>query len=151
MLSISSNIQQVLGPLLAQIEFLTKTDVMRSAALGLLPVVHDRIHVEGKAADDSLISETGYSSSYLKYTRKKNNRTTENKVILSLTRQMENDFSVVSNEAGEFGLGFKNIENFKKAQYCETTYDKKIYGLTESERELAVNIVKQTIADALHQ
>lgn len=67
------------------------------------------------------------------------NRTGDTKVIASLTRQVENDFSVIASGKG-YGLGYNNNENFKKAGYVEATYKKNIFKLTEDEKEL----VKQT-------
>ena len=115
-------------------------DMLRAVSLSMLPVVHDRIHVEGKAADGSRIGT--YSKSYLKYTRPKFNRSTDPKVILSLTRQMENDFSVVA-ASGKYGLGFKNDLHFDKATWLEGTYSKKIYGLTGGERDLAITAAQE--------
>lgn len=115
-------------------------DLLRAVSLSMLPVVHDRIHVAGQAADGSPIGT--YSPSYLKYTRPKNNRGSDPKVILSLTRQMESDFSVVA-DLGKYGLGFKNDLNFDKATWAELTYKKKIYALTTGERDIAIEAAQQ--------
>lgn len=115
-------------------------DFLRAVAVSMLPVVHDRIHVSGLAADGSQIGT--YSKNYLKYTRPKNNRNADPKVILSLTRQMENDFSVVA-DGNRYGLGFKNDLNFDKATWAEETYKKKIYGLTQTEKDTAVEVGNQ--------
>jgi len=65
------------------------------------------------------------------------NRTTDTKVVLSLTRQMENDLNVVPSGNG-YGIGYLNPDNFKKAVWCEATYNKKILTkLTKEEIELA--------------
>lgn len=65
------------------------------------------------------------------------NRTTDTKVILSLTRQMENDLSVIPTGNG-YGIGYLNPENLKKAMFCEANYDKKILSkLTKEEVQLA--------------
>lgn len=69
--------------------------------------------------------------------RQKYNRSGDTMVILSLTRQMENDMSVVPTGKG-YGIGYLNPDNLKKARYCETTYKKKILTkLTTGELELA--------------
>lgn len=67
------------------------------------------------------------------------NRTADSKVILSLTRQMESDFSVQATEKG-YGLGFNNSLNFDKSQWVEATYKKPIYPLTSSEKEQVIEI-----------
>lgn len=69
------------------------------------------------------------------------NRTADTKVVLSLTRQMENDFSIVA-VGKSYGLGFKNSLNYDKSIWCEETYNKAIYKLTLAEKELAVNTAK---------
>ncbi len=52
-----------------------------------------RIHKDGLAADGNAIGS--YSSGYLNY-RKNNKRGGDTKIIVSLTRQLENDRSVLS-------------------------------------------------------
>lgn len=73
------------------------------------------------------------------------NRGDSTKVILSLTTQMENDFSVIATDDG-YGLGYNNKHNYDKAIWCEETYGKKILTqLTDQELEL----VEQTANDFL--
>jgi hypothetical protein len=70
--------------------------------------------------------------------RKVYNRTTDTKVVASLTRQMENDLNVVESGNG-YGIGYLNPDNRKKADYVEATYKKKILTkLTTVEKELAI-------------
>lgn len=64
------------------------------------------------------------------------NRTAETKVILSLTRQQESDWSVVEVK-NQYGIGYKNPLNFQKSQWEEETYKKKIFDLTTEEQALA--------------
>jgi hypothetical protein len=68
--------------------------------------------------------------------RPRYNRTGDTKVVLSLTRQMENDLSVLPSGSG-YGIGYNNPDNFKKSQYNEATYEKKIWNLTADEKALA--------------
>lgn len=69
--------------------------------------------------------------------RPRYNRTSDTKVILSLTRQMENDMSVVATGKG-YGIGYNNPDNLKKARWNEATYKKKILTkLTKEEIALA--------------
>lgn len=72
------------------------------------------------------------------------NRTSDTKVVASLTRQMENDFKVVATDKG-YGLGYSNDENFNKSQYVEATYKESIFDLTEEEAEKAVGIAGELI------
>jgi hypothetical protein len=69
--------------------------------------------------------------------RPNHHRTADTKVILSLTKQMENDLSVIDTETG-YGIGYLNPLNYKKALWCEDTYKKPILTkLTAGEEELA--------------
>lgn len=69
------------------------------------------------------------------------NRTADTKVILSLTRQMENDWSLVEG-TDDYGLGFKSPTNYQKSIWCEETYKKPIYQLTQQEKEIVSNVAK---------
>jgi len=79
------------------------------------------------------------------------NRTNDTRVVISLTRQMENDLVVVSTSKG-YGLGYNNKENALKVGYVENTYNKKIFGFTQSEKEslrtTARAFVKQQLGNA---
>lgn len=81
------------------------------------------------------------------------NRGSDTKVILSLTRQMENDFSTgaknknVSKISGGYGIGWKNEINAKKAEWNETRYKKKIFNLTAEEKDLALKLANEIIKD----
>ncbi len=70
------------------------------------------------------------------------NRGTDPKVIISLTRQLENDYAVKPTEKG-YGIGFNNQHNFDKSQYVEATYHKQIFALTDSEEKIAVEIITE--------
>ncbi len=168
MISITTNIDSVIGSLKEKVEAVAQTsELMRTIATNMRAVVKDRIHNDGKAADGNQIGT--YSNSYLAlrtgqyktnktFSKGKNkgetkptgvftkgkhkgaarpnyNRTNDPKVVISLTRQMENDFVVVATDNG-YGLGYNNEENFKKVAYVENTYRKKIFSLTEDEQKL---------------
>lgn len=83
--------------------------------------------------------------------RPKYNRTSDTSVILSLTRQMENDLSVVATGTG-YGIGYLNPFNMQKAMWCEETYKKKILSkLTIGELELAQTTAQEFTAQYLKQ
>lgn len=146
--------------------------VMRVVAQSLVTEVHDRIHERGEDSNSSQIGEYSNSYMALRtgnyknadktkkgklknagtYTEKagaersgtnrpKYNRTDDKKIILSLTRQMENDFSVIATDNG-YGLGYHNDENFNKSQWAEKNYNKKIFDLTEWEKEKVVQVAE---------
>jgi len=70
------------------------------------------------------------------------NRTTDTKVVASLTRQMENDMVVVPTAKG-YGIGYNNPENYKKAGYVEATYRKSIFKVSPKERVMLINTAKE--------
>lgn len=122
--------------------------VMRTVSISMLPVIKERIHVEGKAASGNSIGT--YTNAYLKLRQTKLNRTADSDVILSATRQMENDFTVVATAKG-YGLGYNNSLNFDKAKWLEDKYKKKVFGLTEAEREQVLEVAKFESAKILNQ
>ncbi len=77
-------------------------------------------------------------------TRPGYNRTNDTKVVISLTRQMENDFVVIPTDNG-YGLGFNNHDNFLKVGYVENTYGKKIFGATDSEKESVFTVANDEV------
>ena len=121
MLTYSSNIQEVFGGIISKLSGFqaggpNNDKVMRAIADSALSLVRPRIHQQGKRADGQPIGT--YSNSYLKYRVKKKNRENDGKVVLSLTRNLENDTQVVATETG-YGIGFNNPENVKKADWLQ--------------------------------
>jgi len=188
MITIKTNIGQVVGRLKIKLSAMAEKDKMiRTCAVGILPVIKTRIHEQGMDSSEGQIGT--YSEGYMKvrtgnfknankrgkkkdsgvFTKKRistpfgksrfaiqdiedegkprprYNRTNDTKVVASLTRQMENDFSVIPTDAG-YGLGYKNPDNRKKADYVEATYKKKIFSTTPSENKLIVEIAKDFVA-----
>lgn len=82
-----------------------------------------------------------------KISRPNYRRNNDRKVIASLTRQMENDFSVIPTETG-YGLGYNNPTNRLKVDYVEETYKKKIFSTTKEENSLIVEIATDYIAQS---
>lgn len=80
--------------------------------------------------------------------RPRYNRTGDTRVIASLTRQMENDMSVLATGSG-YGIGYNNPDNFNKSQFVESTYKKDIWSLTTDEKELATATAQQFVNDFL--
>jgi hypothetical protein len=120
--------------------------MLRQVASDTLANVKFRIHTEGLNSAGQPIGE--YSSAYLRV-REKNNRGRNPKVILSLTGQLENDFSIVSNTANNYGLGFKNPINADKAEWLQDQYGK-VYDLTEKEAQHANLVANDFLAQYLN-
>ena len=76
------------------------------------------------------------------------NRSSDTKVVISLTRQLENSWTVEPTPKG-YGIGFLNQHNFDKSQWVEDTYKKKIFALTEGEQTYALEYINDLINEAL--
>jgi hypothetical protein len=77
------------------------------------------------------------------------NRTSDTKIILSLTRQTENDMKAIPTTIG-WGIGYSNPDNYDKIIWNEQRYGKKILtALTDQEdkqvEELALDYVDNII------
>lgn len=118
----------------------------RLQATSLLATMRVRIHQDGLDSDGTQIGI--YTPAYIKHTRAKAGRGTDNKVILSLTRSMENSMELYPIDNGT-GIGFSTQENWQKAQWCEETYKKKIYAPTASETAMVMAIGEDYIAKQL--
>lgn len=122
--------------------------LLRPVAFGLIDKMTQRIHNEGKASDGAEIGQ--YSNSYLaQRQRSPYNRTADKKVIVSLTRQLENDWSVIATEKG-YGIGFKNSFNLQKLRWVEENKGKKIGNLTTDEAKYATDYINELVSDALN-
>lgn len=76
------------------------------------------------------------------------NRSSDTKVIISLTRQLENGWSVIATTKG-YGVGFLNPHNLDKARWTEDTYKKKIFSLSPSEIKVLELVIQDNVTDAL--
>lgn len=76
------------------------------------------------------------------------NRSSDTKVIISLTRQLENNWSVIVTGKG-YGVGFLNPHNLDKARWTEATYKKKIFSLSPFEIKTIKEIIQDNVSDVL--
>tara|TARA_R110000868_G_scaffold297383_2_gene557631 strand:+ start:795 stop:1238 length:444 start_codon:yes stop_codon:yes gene_type:complete len=140
-MTITDNIPFVIGNILAKFRELDNPEtVSRAAAIALMPELRHRIHVEGKKTDGSAIGT--YSNSYLKLRQSKYNRTSDSTVIASLTRQLENGYTLKATEKG-YTIGNASPYNDEKIQHLEEKYGA-IWQLTEKERELTQIVANET-------
>lgn len=77
------------------------------------------------------------------------NRSTDSTVILSLTRQMENDMKVIKTDNG-YGIGYSNQFNYNKAVWNEIRYKKNIWSLSESESNIIQTESEKFINNSLN-
>ncbi|MBA3830066.1 MAG: hypothetical protein H0X33_14085 [Taibaiella sp.] len=120
--------------------------LLRPVAFGVLDLMTKRIHHEGKASDGQQIGQ--YSTGYLAE-RQKYNRGSDPTVIISFTRQLENDYSVVATDKG-YGIGFLNKHNFDKSQWVQGRYKKKIFELTGIEKKYALDYINDLVNSVIN-
>ena len=82
--------------------------------------------------------------SEMKIKRQAYNRSSDTKVVVSLTRQLENDYAVIGTTTG-WSIGFNNKINYQKAEWVEKTYNKKIFKFTPEEREKAKEKINREV------
>ena len=139
----SSNLPTVLKTVNLKLTDLQNEKLTRLQATSLLAVMRDRIHVQGKDSSGGQIGT--YTPAYIRYTRKQKGRGTDNKVILSLTRTMENSYELYAIKNGT-AIGFTTMESMQKARWCEDTYKKAIFAPTAEERAMVKAIADDFIA-----
>lgn len=146
-MKIRTNIKIVSDSILKKLKILQDREhLLRPVAFDIIALMTERIHQDGKASDDSQIGT--YSNRYLRLRENKYKRSSDTKVIVSLTRQLENDWSVIATEKG-YGIGFLNPLNFQKAGWVEDTKDKTIFKLSKAERDHATKRLQELTQDAL--
>lgn len=123
--------------------------LLREICTSMIAETFDRIHVDGKKADGSQLGQ--YSTSYLNLRQKAPyKRGSDPKVILVLTADMSNNYSIVPLSEKEYALGFTNPTEAQKADWLEERYGK-IWALTEQELEGVRNIVQEFINKAFKE
>ena len=137
----STNLPTVLNTVALTLSELQKDKMTRLQAVSLMAVMRERIHVQGKDSSGAPIGT--YTPAYMR-TRVKAKRGTSTKVILSLTRAMEDSYEVYPIANG-YGIGFNTMENMQKAHWCEDTYKKPIFAPTTEERALVKQIADDFI------
>lgn len=145
-LTIKTNLSQVLTSLGQSLQTIMDPNyLLRPVAVEIIPMMTERIHKDGTASDGSPIGT--YSNSYLKQ-REKNKRGKDTKVIVSLTRQLENNWSVLETPNG-YGIGFTNPFNAEKLGWVEEVKGKVIASLTTEEIDYAFDRINELVSDAI--
>lgn len=148
MITVKSNIKVIAGRIKQQLETLkNKEYLLRPVAIEVIPIMTERIHQNGEASDGGQIGT--YNNSYLRLRQSKYKRDASSKVIVSLTRQLENNWSVIATQDG-YGIGFTNPFNLKKARWVETGKGKTIFSLSKNEQNYAVERINELVSDALN-
>ena len=132
--------------LINKMNILAKTNKLElSVASSMLAVTADRIFTQGKDAKDAEIGK--YSRGYMRQ-RRRMNYPSSTKVILQATRQMANDWGVIST-GQDLGLGFKNQANADKSEWVENTYKKPIFEHTPGELKTLEDLFNKELSRIL--
>lgn len=143
-INVQTNLPVILGDINEAIRKVQdKEFIPRIVANGLLDIVPFRIHNEGRGSNGQVIGP--YSKGYYLFRQKApNNRDKQPNVVVSLTRQLENDWSVLATTNG-YGLGFKNSFNKQKLNWVEEIRNTTIGELTTEE----IQYITETVAEEL--
>lgn len=139
----STNLPEVINTQHLRLLNIQRDEMTRMQAFSLLAVMKDRIHVQGKDSNGTPIGT--YTPAYIKYTRQKEGRGVDNKVILSLTRQLESGYQLEQIPNG-YAITLRTNEDMQKARWCEETYRKPIFAPTAEERAMVIQIANDYIA-----
>jgi hypothetical protein len=147
MITMDSNGEVVFKTVQAKLTEIDIDKMTRLQATSLMAAMRRRIHIDGLDSDGKQIGI--YSPGYLKYVRPKHGRQEGPKVVLSLTRSMENAMVLYPIENGT-GIGYTTAEQLQKARWTEETYKKRIFAPTEGEKNMVMEIAKSYIAEHLN-
>lgn len=148
-ITVNTNIAEVGARLAAKLAKLKdKEYLFRQVCFDLVELMKSRIHERGQDKNNSAIGT--YSSAYLRTRQKKYQRGADAKIIVSLTRQLENDWSVIATQQG-YGIGFKNVFNLQKARWVEGVKDKNIFSLSAGENKYASDFINDLVREALQR
>lgn len=146
-ITITTNIAAVFDKVRSNFELLkNKEYLLRPLAIETIPNMKERIHKEGQATDGGQIGT--YSSGYMRV-REDNKRGADRKIIVSLTRQLENDWAVLGTPTG-YGIGFNNPLNRQKAGWVEEQKKRIIFNLSEKEKDYIRERVKDLVNGAIN-
>lgn len=138
--------------------------VMRTSLTTVLAVHKPRIFQRGQDASNNKIGsystkkisisrkrqarDTGHTvfpGGYAQYKRETGKGTTVN---FRDTDQMMLDYGLIVS-GDKYGFGFQNNENFNKSQWLQDKFDKTVFDLSDSERNILANTLKVQIEQAL--
>jgi len=146
-MTIKTNIQDVFGGIAKQLQSSMLDKVDRALYSSLLGVEKTRIFEEGKDSSGSQIGK--YTPGYVKRRVKKFGQSSDPKVIIALTNELQNDYKVVPDGKG-WGLGVTNELNYAKVKFVENTYKKDIFLPTEDHQKMFVDGVQLYVNNQLN-
>lgn len=145
MATVTTNISAVLSKVVSNFELLQdKEYLLRPLAIETIPLIKERIHEQGQASDGSQIGS--YANSYMRR-RIEAGRGESRKIIVALTSQLEQDWSVQPTPNG-YGIGFNNILNAQKLRWVEEQKSKIIGNLSADEKQYITERLQELVNGA---
>lgn len=146
--AITTNITQVIDRIRSNFELLKDREyLLRPLAIETLPLIKERIHERGEASDGSQIGE--YANSYMRR-RAEAGRGPSRKIIVALTSQLEQDWSVQPTDNNGYGIGFNNVFNAQKMGWVEEQKSKIISNLSAAEKQYITERLQELVEGALN-
>lgn len=147
MVTVITNISLVVDQVLTKFELLKdKEYLLRPLAIETIPLMKERIHIEGQASDGTQIGT--YANSYMRH-RENAGRGESRKIIVALTSQLEQDWSVLATTNG-YGIGFNNSFNTEKARWVEENKKKIIFNLSADEKKYISERLQELVDGAIN-
>lgn len=147
-INIKSNLTQVNDLIQQRVAKLANPEtILRPLCFDLIDLMTKRIHIDGNASSGSPIGQ--YSTRYLKLRQKKYNRTADNKIVVSLTHQLEHNWTGIATPRG-FGIGFLNPFNLQKARWVEQKKRTVIFSLSDTERTYSIDFINEKVNETLN-
>ncbi|MDW8332815.1 MAG: hypothetical protein RMM53_01225 [Bacteroidia bacterium] len=118
--------------------------VLGGAAVTVLALMKRRIFADGLASDNSDIGR--YSLEYLQRRIEEFKRGNSPRVILTATAQMRNDLQLIKG-VDFLAFGFNNEFNAKKAFDNEKRFKKRIFALSDEEKNTLLKLLRVRVND----
>ncbi len=125
---------------------------VRTGDFGNTPIIQKG---KNKGKPKSVKDKKGDAGVYTKGAKKgeqrvRFNRSNDTKVVLSLTREMENDMKVFETNSN-YIIGFSNPHNYDKAVWNGKRYGKTIWKLSAEEEEIVRTVVNNKLNELLNE
>lgn len=151
MLRVETNMDVVVSKMVANMSTIDIDKMTRLQASSLLAMIRKRVHVEGRASDGAPIGN--YSKHYRDRIRPKYGRKEGSKVVLSLTRAMENGMVLTPITNGT-GIAYLTKELLQRAKWQEKRVcygSRPIWSPTAEERDMVMKIGQKYIDEHFNQ
>lgn len=149
-IAMETNLEYTINTISDSLSNIDIDQMTRLQASSLMAEMRQRIHVKGLATDGNPIGT--YTPGYMRV-RQRHGRKEEGKVVLSLTRAMENSMVLIPIENGT-GIGYTTAEQLQKAKWNDkrAAYgSREIFAPTENERKMVEQIAQSFIEQHMNR